>query len=542
MVRRLRRGDVPASAVNTFLHYLPCGDQEGIRDRQRTRTAALKQEGVAVTTYFNPMVCSTYPQAFGPASAAGALTKNTLGAPYLYRYSASTDDLFLVGQYDFSSSQGTRLFQSRLAEATQDGYDGWMEDFGEYTPPDSRSANGMTGAQMHNLYPVLYHRASYEFARRQSRPTAGYVRSGFTGVHPYAQLVWGGDPTTSFGFDGLESAVRQGLTMGLSGISRWGSDIGGFFALGNNKLTPELLKRWIEVGAVSGIMRTEANGVALPSRDRPQIDDPDVLPVWRRWAKLRTQLYPYLAAADAHYRRTGLPLMRHLSLTNPTDPAARSRDDQFMFGPDLLAAPVLGDGQRTRSVYLPRGRWVDLWRTLSYDRRRGGLLLGRPRSLNGGRSVTLPAPLEELPLLARAGALIPLLPAEVDTVSDYGRGGGAVRLADRRERFELLAFPRGRSSALVGNRGGRLKSVERRRRWDLRITGARRARYRVRASLGTLRRPFGVRAVCLDRKRVRRRSWRYDRRSRALRVDLRVRRRSSVLTASRVRCARNRRR
>ena len=105
--------------------------------------------------------------------------------------------------------------------------------------------------------------------------------------------------------------------MGLSGISRWGSDIGGFFALGNNKLTPELLKRWIEVGAVSGIMRTEANGVAVPSRDRPQIDDPDVLPVWRRWAKLRTQLYPYLAAADAQYRRTGLPLMRHLSLTNP---------------------------------------------------------------------------------------------------------------------------------------------------------------------------------------------------------------------------------
>ena len=110
--------------------------------------------------------------------------------------------------------------------------------------------------------------------------------------------------------------------------------------------------------------------------------------------------------------------------------------------------------------------------------------------------MTLPAPLEELPLLARAGALIPLLPAEVDTVADYGRGGGAVRLADRRERFELLAFPRGRSSALVGNRGGRLKSVERRRRWDLRITGARRARYRVRASLGhpapAVRRAGGV--------------------------------------------------
>ncbi len=96
--------------------------------------------------------------------------------------------------------------------------------------------------------------------------------------------------------------------------------------------------------------------------------------------------------------------------------------------------------------------------------------------------------------------LSPLLPAEVDTVADYGRGAGAVRLADRPNRFELLASPRGRSSARVGNSGGRLKSVERRRRWDLRITGARRARYRVRASLATLRRPFAVCAVCLEGK------------------------------------------
>ena len=107
--------------------------------------------------------------------------------------------------------------------------------------------------------------------------------------------------------------------MGLSGISRWGSDIGGFFALGSRRLTPELLIRWIELGAVSS--RSQANGFALPSKPRPQLSDPEVLPHWRRWARLRTRLYPYVAAADARYRRDGMPVMRHLALGFPGMPA-----------------------------------------------------------------------------------------------------------------------------------------------------------------------------------------------------------------------------
>ena len=114
--------------------------------------------------------------------------------------------------------------------------------------------------------------------------------------------------------------------------------------------------RWIEVGAVSGVMRTQANGIDIPEKARPQVWDDDVLPQWRRWAKLRTQLYPYLAAADAEYRRTGLPIMRHLSLAYPDDPESAGAEDAFLFGPDLLAAPVLEPGATTRAVHLPRGR------------------------------------------------------------------------------------------------------------------------------------------------------------------------------------------
>ena len=194
--------------------------------------------------------------------------------------------------------------------------------------------------------------------------------------------------------------------MGLSGVSTWGSDIGGFFALLGNRLTPELLVRWIELGAVSGVMRTQANGIRIPDSPRPQVWDEQIAGHWRRWAKLRTQLYPYLSAADGRYRRTGLPIMSHLALAFPGDRRAVAQDATFMFGPDLLAAPVVTEGARRRSLYLPRGRWIDLWRSARYLERGGGLALGRARMLSGGRGIELPAPLGELPLLARAGTLL----------------------------------------------------------------------------------------------------------------------------------------
>ncbi len=97
--------------------------------------------------------------------------------------------------------------------------------------------------------------------------------------------------------------MTQALTIGMSGVARWGSDIGGYNSFGaRERLTPELLKRWIEVGAVSGVMRTKRSGIALPAYERPQVFDPGTLPVWRRYAKLHTQLLPYVAG-----RRRRLP-------------------------------------------------------------------------------------------------------------------------------------------------------------------------------------------------------------------------------------------
>ena len=508
IVQTLRSAGAPVSAVETHMRYLPCGAAVGKREAERRRTAFFHEQGLATLTYFNSEICTDYQPAYDRAVAADVLQETADGDPYVFlayvgdRVPPQTP----IAQVDFTAPGAREYYGSLLAEAVEDGHDGWMEDFGEYTPPDSHAANGETGETMHNSFPVHYHRAAHEFAQAQGRPLVRHIRSGWTGVHPYAQVVWGGDPTTDWGYDGLRSVLKNGLSMGLSGISSWGSDIGGFFSLGFRELTPELLVRWIQVGAVSGVMRTKAAGVAVPPKgERPQVWDDEVLPHWVRYARLRTSLYPYLEASAAEYGRTGLPIMRHLALAAPGDPKAIEREDEFMFGPDILAAPVLYPGRERRSLYLPAGRWVRL--DLDLRDVTGPLL-------QGGRHITVDAPLGELPLFVRAGAVLPLLPPDVDTLADYG-GSELVRLSERGGR-RLLAFPRGRHTSRMGEHG-RLTSVRRGGRWTLRIADRRARRYDVTAALSS--RPC---AVTLGRRALRRSAWSWE--DGVLRARLRIRR------------------
>jgi alpha-glucosidase len=512
----LQAADAPFSVNQTYLHYLPCGDQRGRREAERARTAAIHERGLAVTTYFNPMVCTGYDPVFSQAAAGRGLLEHQGGGPYTFRYSTSSQ--FQVAEFDFTTEAGRAAFASVVAEAIEDGHDGWMEDFGEYTPLDSRSAGGTPGTVLHNEYPRRYHCAAADAAGAADRPIVRFQRSGWTGAAPCADVVWGGDPSTTWGFDGLASAVRQALSLGLSGVGIWGSDIGGFFTIGTGeRLTPELLARWVQLGAVSPVMRTQTDGIALPEYTRPQIWDADQLANWRRYAKLHTQLYPYLVAAARRYRRSGLPLMRALALEAPKDPVAVGRDDEFLLGPDLLAAPVLEPGAAERSLYLPPGRWIDLWRSVVYREENGGLSLGKTRVLRGAREATLPAPLDELPLLVRAGGVVPLLSPTVDTLSAYP-DPSTVSLRERRKRLRLLAFPRGDTSSRFYDHGS-LRSREGRDRWSLTVSGGGVRRYRLEASLATLERPLRPCEVSVDGNPLPPRRWS-------------VRRGGSVLVAS----------
>ena len=504
-----RAAGVPLSVVQTYTHYLPCGSQD--TDRERARTAALHAGGVAVTTYFNPMVCTTYEPAYDEGLAAGAYTGNPDGSPLVYPYSTASH--FVVSQIDFSGSAGVDFFHGLLDESVADGYDGWMEDFGEYTPDSAVSDDGTPGPTMHNRYVEQYHAAARSFEEQAPRPLLRFNRSGWTGAISESSIVWGGDPTRAWGFDGLASSVRQGLGMGLSGVSVWGPDIGGFFSLpGDPPPSTELMTRWIEYGAFTGVMRLEADGIH-PGVDIPAVTDPEVAPTWRRYTRLRTMLYPYVAGSQDAYRQRGLPLMRHLALVAPGDRRAVGRDDEYLFGDDLLVAPVTRPRATSRVVYLPAGRWIELaraWRVAGD----GGITLGSADVVGGRRTVTAKAPLRTIPLFLRAGAVVPLLPTSVDTLSDYG--DDVVHLGDRADRRTLVAAPvAGEERGTLGP-GESLESVATARSWTLAVDADRARTYDVQATLAGLDRDWTPCRVEADGRQV---PYRYDRADRVLRFS-----------------------
>ena len=502
----LRAADVPTSVAATFLHYLPCGAHEGREQEQIERVAALNASGTVAHAYFNPMICADYQPEFDDAEAQGGLIENSAGETYIYPY--YTTQFFDVGQYDFTAPGGLAAYEALTDEALSHGYEGWMEDFGEYTPLDAVASDGTTGTPLHNRYPRDFHCGVQQVTADVGEPLGRFVRSGWTGSAACSPIVWGGDPSTDFGFDGLESSIYQALSMGTSGVGIWGSDIGGFFALQERALSGELFDRWIAFGGLSVIMRNQKDGIALPPKPRPQLWDEAHLPIWRRYAKLHTQLYPYLQAAAEEYYATGMPIMRHHVLTHPGDPAAVARDDQYMFGPRLLVAPVYVEGATERELQAPPGTWIDWWRSVTYVEADGSFALGAVQTHPGSRSLTLPAPIAEIPMLVEAGAVLVMTAPDVFTLSEHGTDPSIIHLSDR-DNVRVLAFPRGASSGSYFATAT-YTSQEMPGAWSLTLAGDQQRPVELQASLATLAAPFAACAVTLGGSAVPDTDWSYD--------------------------------
>jgi alpha-glucosidase (family GH31 glycosyl hydrolase) len=199
---------------------------------------------------------------------------------------------------------------------------------------------------------------------------------------------WSGDINNTWAT--LEAQASLGLNMGLSGVALWGTDIGGFYAVGPQ--TGELFVRWFQFGAFNPIMRCHGQTWRMHV---PWAYGPEVTSICRQVLGLRYRLtpYTYTLAWQAHTR--GLPLMRPLVLSYPDDPEVLERSSEFLWGDDLLVAPVTRGGARHWPLYLPKGAWHDFWTGEAHD---------------GGQAITAAAPLDRLPLFVRAGAIIPLGP------------------------------------------------------------------------------------------------------------------------------------
>jgi alpha-glucosidase len=250
-------------------------------------------------------------------------------------------------------------------------------------------ADGATHAEVHNAYGALEVRAVAEGLRRLVPDERRLVltRAGYAGVQRHAG-VWTGDNASTW--EHLQMSVPQLLNLGLSGIPFAGADVGGFFG----HCGPELLVRWLQLGAWYPLMRS--NNAKGSVAQEPWVWGQDVLAACRRALELRSRLLPYLGTCLAAAHRVGAPVLRPMWWPQPTDARARGIQDQFLVGPDLLVAPVLQPGVRSRAVYLLSGRWFD-WYTGSVH--------------DGPAEVLLAAPLDgPAPLLARAGAVVPVGP------------------------------------------------------------------------------------------------------------------------------------
>jgi alpha-glucosidase (family GH31 glycosyl hydrolase) len=508
-IEQFRTDDIPTSLNATYLHYLPCGSQQGQEDAQRERTAANHDMGVAIHTYFNPMICVSYEPAFSISEGMDALIKDGDGNTYIYDYSSNLGNSFEVSQFDFAAENGVAAYKALTDEAIEHGYDGWMEDFGEYTPLDALSADGATGTQFHNRYVRDYHCGAYEATLDAGKPLARFVRSGWTGSPACSPIVWGGDPTTGWDYDGIESSMFRALSMGTSGVGIWGSDIGGFFAMFGRLLSDELFDRWIAYGGLSVVMRSQKNGVKLTPHDRPQPWDEDHQPVWRLYSKLHTQLYPYIQAAAEEYYATGRPIMQHHVLTHPNDADATARDDQYMFGPHILVAPVYTEGATDRELYLPEGQWVDWWRSVTYGESVGTFTLTGTFMHDGARSVTVDAAIPEIPMFVEAGAIIPMLWADVFTLAEYGDDPGIIHASDRDQLLHVLAFPRGETSGKFYD-DGTWTSVEEDINWTLTIENDRERTIQLEATMNTRIKPVQVCGVSLDGEPLDEADWSFD--------------------------------
>jgi alpha-D-xyloside xylohydrolase len=260
------------------------------------------------------------------------------------------------------------------------------------------------GLEVGNLYPRENARTFYEGLRAAGEGEDGVItlnRSAWAGSQRYGAALWSGDIGTDFAT--LRRQIAAGLNVSLSGIPWWNTDIGGFHGGDpDDKEYREVMVRWFQFGALSPIMRLHGfrePGMPLgpemtggPNEVWSYGDEAGA--VLEDYVRLRHRLKPYVLAQMRAAREEGLPPMRPLFLEFPGDERAWAVADAYLLGPDLLVAPVLEPWAREREVYLPAGaRWTDAWTGEEYE---------------GGQPVTVPAPLERIPLLLRDGAQLPV--------------------------------------------------------------------------------------------------------------------------------------
>ena len=316
---------------------------------------------------------------------------------------------------DFSNPETVNWYQNKLAGLLNIGVSAIKVDFGEAAPLNGIYASGKSGWYEHNLYPVRYDMAVSEITKKLHNENIMWARAAWAGSQRYP-LHWGGDAATTN--TGMLGTLRAGLSFGLSGFSFWSHDMGGFV-----KSTPEdLYCRWLPFGFLTS--HTRAHGA--PPTEPWLYDSKRVQDVFRKSAEMKYRLMPYVYAQAKECTEKGLPMLRALFVEFPDDPGAWRVDDEYLFGSQILVAPLVESGITGRTVYLPEGKWIDYQTEKVYE--------GGWHRIEAG---SLP-----IIMLVRDGSVLPHLKlAQSTSEMDWSKMSLKVYSADKKQAEGLICLP-----------------------------------------------------------------------------------------------------
>lgn len=301
------------------------------------------------------------------------------------------------GQIDFTCKPAVEWNKNLLRGLLDLGAACIKTDFGEKILMHA-DFKGMSPKMLHNIYSVLYQKAAFEVSSEYTEKPFIWGRSCWAGGQRYP-LHWGGD--TSASWDGMASTLRGGLQFGLSGYVYWSHDIPGFHGLPefmNTPPTEELYLRWTQLGVFTSHMRYHG------TTPREPWEFPRTASLVRKWLRFRYALIPYIIKEAAFSSQYGRPLMAALLYDfAEDDPAVWQIDDEYMFGRDVLAAPIM-NARGLRNIYLPKGRWIELYSGKVYE--------GQQCLIN------CRYPLSQIPIFVRFGAEIPYYPKRTASTNE----------------------------------------------------------------------------------------------------------------------------
>ena len=318
-----------------------------------------------------------------------------------------------AGMFDVANPDTRRWLRERYRALTDEGVTGWWGDLGEpeVHPETIVHANGETARQYHNVYGNVWSSIIYDLFNDEYPDTRlmTLMRGGTTGLQRYSVFPWSTDVSRSWG--GLQPQVKIMLNSGLSGLGYMSHDVGGFAIDEANPIDPELYVRWLQLGTFSPVLRTHSQRFAEPYH-YPEYRD-IILPL----VKMRYEWLPYNYTLAYENAAKGYPLVRPLNFESVGATPYDSIVDEYMWGSEVLVAPVLEKGAVSREVVFPAGVWIDY--------------ADPAVAYAGPDTVTYAAPLDRLPLFIKNGAFIPLAEYEMENTGEYDASRYTVRYYPR---------------------------------------------------------------------------------------------------------------